>query len=143
MCDAGFEAVGPVVEEDDVVSWIGEGDGRVVGEGWRGAGEGFPVQAFLDYIGCDAAIGAFDVVGPGEIAAEVGGEAFELFEGVCFCGVRWVRLLYKVWMLGIRTDDMFEIFPGGSMVVFVFCCEDLAVYGGQRERRIIEVDVIC
>lgn len=45
--------------------------------------------------------------------------------------------------MGIGTDDMFEVFPSCSVVVFVFCCEDLAIYGGQRERRIIEVDVIC
>lgn len=35
-----------------------------------------------DYVGGDAAVLALDCVGPGEVFAQVRGEAFEGFEGV-------------------------------------------------------------
>lgn len=79
------EAVGPVVEQDGVVCGVGEGDGGVVGEGWGLGGERFPEETVGYYVRGDSAVGAFDVVGPGEVFAEVGGEAFEGFEGVGCC----------------------------------------------------------
>lgn len=57
----------------------------MVGECWGCGGEGFPEEAVGDYVGGYAAVEAFDGVRPGEVFAQVGGEAFEVFEGVAGC----------------------------------------------------------
>lgn len=44
--------------------------------------EWFPMQFLVNDKGSDAAVLAFDVVGPGEVKAELGGETFEVFERV-------------------------------------------------------------
>lgn len=76
--DARREAVGPVVAQDAVVPRVGEW-GRVV------HGERVPILRFFcrppqppleDVVGDGAVLGS-DVVGPGDVAAQVGGSAHE------------------------------------------------------------------
>ena len=80
MQDSRGETVGPVVHKDGVVAGICEWDGvSVPEERWASGGQRSPVQTFLDDEVGYAAVALSDVVGPGEVAAEIGWEAFEIF----------------------------------------------------------------
>ncbi len=90
--DARLHAVGPVVGENLEVALVGEGGGVLHGEvGPRGGGsggrEGRPAEALPHDVVGDGAVGGFDVTGPFEVAAEVGGFALQEVEVVvCWDG---------------------------------------------------------
>ena len=81
MADPWLHAVGPVIRQDLEVALVGEGNGVIEGELrtglWGGRGEGRPFQAFEHDVIWDGAVGGFDISRPFEVAAEVGGFAFE------------------------------------------------------------------
>ena len=78
--DIGGETVGPVVHKHSEIMGICKGRAGVGCECWwagrRWEGCWSPEEALLDYESSYAAVLLLDGVGPGEVAAEIGREAF-------------------------------------------------------------------
>lgn len=91
MADSRLHPVRPVIGQDLEVARVGEGKGVVEGELRTvlgiGGGEGRPFQAFEHDVVWDGAVGRFDISRPFEVAAEVGGFAFEEVKVIACWGI--------------------------------------------------------
>lgn len=118
MHDPGFHTVRPVIRQDLVVALIFKGDGADEVESRPGIGggsrEGCPFQAFEHDVVWDGAVGGLDVAGPFEVAAEVGGFAFEEMEVIaCWAST----LLIQIQLVSLNGVVVVDGGDGGGGAV--------------------------